>query len=106
MNAQERYGKKRILAMQCGQDDVARVRILLERLKLNTREQLLLLEENQLNEFGVQILSTVWLDAGACLELHPEHLLRKVEHSLNELAKSLDKFKELVEITDDFAGMS
>jgi hypothetical protein len=105
MNAQERYGKKRILAMQCEQEDVARVHILLERINLNVREQLLLLEENHLNEFGDQILNTAWLDAGACLELHPEHLLRRAEYTLTELLKSLDKFKELVEITDDFTGM-
>jgi hypothetical protein len=105
MNAQERYGKKRILAMQCEQEDVSRVRILLERINLNVREQLLLLEENHFNEFGNQILDIAWLDAGACLELHPERLLRRAECSLTELLKSLDKFKELVEITDDFAEM-
>lgn len=105
MNAQEQYGKKRILAMQCSQQDVTRVHILLARLKMNTQEQLLLLQENQCSEFGAEILSTAWLDAGASLELHPTHLLHRVEHSLTELLKSLDKFKDLVEVVDDLSTL-
>jgi hypothetical protein len=105
MNAQDAYGKKRILAMQCSQEDVERVRIMLERVKLNTQEQILLLQENQLDEFGARILSTAWLDAGANLELHPEHLLKRMEYSITELLKSLGKFNELVEVVDDLTTL-
>lgn len=105
MNAQETYGKKRILAMQCSQEDVARVRILLEKLRLNTQEQLLLLQENQLDKFGSHILTNAWLDAGASLELYPERLLKSLEYSIAELLRSLEKFKELVEVVDDFATL-